>query len=164
MPAQAQRKSDFRDSLDFLADDGIMTQEEMEEEAMGIYNRCVADIVKSSFFDCECVGGAFLTAREAAGPYETQYNLMKGIYNGMPECVDSPTIAGKAFEECMMFSKISRRTATNNPEYCTCVAHGTVEQFSQSPSLYSRTIERMKGQAQSLCTDEYPADPLVDRK
>ncbi|MEM6781773.1 MAG: hypothetical protein AAF569_07915 [Pseudomonadota bacterium] len=161
LPAEAQRESDFRDSIDFLIDDGIMTPDEMAEEAMGIHNRCVADVMKNTYYDCECIGGAFLSIREEVGPYYEQYDILTQIYTEDPQCIDEVNIAGMAYTDCQNMSEITRRNETNNDEYCECVAQGTVKQFGLFPSLRTRTIEGVRAQAISDCLAEYPPQSLL---
>lgn len=154
--AQAQRKKDFRDSVDFLLDDGEMTPDEMEEEAMGVYNRCAADVIKQTYYDCECIGGAFLSLREEQGPYVDQYTLLRTVYLETPKCIAQEKIAGTVFDECMISSEITRRTDDNNEEYCGCVANGTAKEFFRIPSLRSRGIETVRARAITMCLAEFP--------
>lgn len=160
-PAEAQRKSDFRDSLDFLLDDGEMSKEEMEMEAMGIFNRCMASLFKKTYYDCECIGGAFLSEREEVGPYVTQYDILRKVYLSTPECVNDTEIAGMAYSDCINDAKITRRNDKNNEEYCTCVAHGTVVEFAKTPSLRNRAIESTRSRAIVSCMAEYPPESFT---
>lgn len=155
-PAEAQRKKDFRDSIDFMLDDGEMSPEEMEEEAIGVYNRCAKDMMKQSYFDCECIGGAFLTEREEQGPYVSQYELLKKVYGDTPKCIAEEKIAGMVYDDCQQMAQISRRTDTNNEEYCSCVANDTVKLFAKTPSLRSRSIEGVRSRAITTCLAKYP--------
>ncbi len=156
LPADAQRKKDFRDSVDFMLDDGEMSPEEMEEEAIGVYNRCAKDMIKQTYFDCECIGGAFLTEREEQGPYVSQYELLKKVYKEKPECIAEEKLAGQVYNDCQQMAQISRRTDTNNEEYCSCVANDTVKLFAKTPSLRSRAIEGVRARAISACLAKYP--------
>lgn len=155
-PAEAQRRDDYKDSLDFMIDDGEMSPEEMEEEAIGVYNRCATDLNNSKFFDCECIGGAFLTLREKAGPYVSQYDLMNEAYTKNPSCVNDVSIAGDAYTDCIESAKVLRRLETNNEEYCSCVGRETVKAFARNPSLRVRAITGVRTNALVTCMAQFP--------
>ena len=156
-PAEAQeRRNNYKDSVDYLLDDGEMSPEEMEEEAIGIYNRCNSDKIRAKYYDCECVGGAFLTLRETVGPYVAQYDLIEEVYLNEPKCVNDVSIAGAAYEDCWQTAPVLRRLETNNEEYCTCVAKETVRGFESNPSLGTRAVTGVNTRALVTCNERFP--------
>ena len=156
--AQAQRRDDYQDSLDFLLDDGEMSEEEMEQEAMGVYNRCAADLNKSKYYNCECIGGAFLNQREKLGPYVLQFDILKKVYNEMPDCINETEIAGMAYQDCQRFSNYTRRNDDSNEDYCSCVARASVKNFALRPSLRAEVIEHVRAKAISECISKFPPE------
>lgn len=162
-PASAQtlKKDDWRDSIDFLMDDGEMTPDEMEEEALGVYSRCVNNPIKTAHYDCECIGAKFLVEREKAGPYELQYNLLQIVYTQTPKCVNDVAIAGKNYQDCKVNVEIMRRGESNNEEYCECVGRRSVTEFKLLPGLRNRTIQYTRANAMSYCMQQHPAVNLI---
>lgn len=167
-PALAQepplypKKKDYRDSLDFLLDDGKMSPEEMEEEAIGVYNRCATHMLKKQYYDCECIGGKFLTMREEVGPYKEQFLMIEEIYTNPGDCVSDASIAGDQFSSCMNSVGIYR--AKTSPEeqqqYCECIGREATKAFTANPGLSKGALTNMGSRAIVTCNAKYPYDPF----
>ena len=156
VPSTAQTLDDYKDSIDYTLDDDEMSQEEMEAEAIGIYNRCEGDLIKKTYYDCECIGGAFLSLREQLGPMVPQFNLMDQVYNDSSQCVDTAKIAGDSYQSCLSQVTISRYNQSDNDEYCSCVANTSAKFYQKTPSLNTRAITKIKTRAKIVCNQKFP--------
>jgi hypothetical protein len=161
-PAAAQENDTniVKDSIYFTLDDGIMTQEEMEEEARYVHNKCMGHIYQSLYFDCACIAGAFLRERENRGPLALQEDILTELYRTGGEtakCGNGPLIAGSVYNDCMFFSETFRRLETNNQEYCQCVGNRVARDFSEYPYLRIAYISRLRVNALLSCEERFPA-------
>ena len=158
--ANAQRNSDFRDSVDFLMDDGEMTPDEMEQEAIGVYNRCVGHLMRNRYYDCECISGAFLQMREELGPYVEQFKLLEDVYTQIPECVNAEQIAGSSYKSCSESVNIYRalQPEEENEEYCSCVGKETAAAFARNPGLRKNSLINTHSEAKLRCTQKHPIE------
>ena len=129
----------IKDSDYFMMDDGKMTPEEMEEEAMYVYEQCRSNSYKRKYYDCRCIAGAFLTNREKDGPARPQDDIVYNLFRGGPsECANTVSIAGDAYKDCMDTAKIFREFAKDNEEYCSCVGKTTANSFAKKPLSENR--------------------------
>jgi hypothetical protein len=143
---------ELRDSIYYTLDDGVMTKEEMEEEARYIYDNCQKNPFQSAYMNCECISGAFLIRREKEGPMTSQASILENIsLSGQVQCANTEAIAGKTYEECMMESKYFRETATDNEEYCTCVANQVANEFSKKPIGNPSYVSELASNAKYDC-------------
>ncbi len=145
LPARAE------DSVDYMMD-GKMTKEEMEAEARYVADLCFAQPIKNTYFDCACIGGKFLLERERLGPYELQPDIVYRLYRDK-ECTNKPAIAGEVFDECIGYVAFFERNMKNYNDYCKCVANTTADFFSKTPTLYSKSIQRIRARAMAACTN-----------
>lgn len=148
-----------KDSLDYI-EDGEMTQEEMEEEAMYVLYKCSTHLMQRTYFNCDCVGGKFLIEREKRGPLVYQHDIEKEIYTS-PICVNKPVIAGIMYEDCLSYAAFFRSDTRNYGDYCTCAANTMADNFSKAPSLLSRHIQRLRSNALVRC--EFPTRNFGNR-
>lgn len=150
----------FKDSVYFTMDDGVMSPEEMVEEAEYVHKRCANHYYQKRYFNCECIAGAFLREREQRGPMVLQETILSDIYRGggdVAKCANTATIAGNTYKECMTYAAISRRLENNNEEYCQCAANRVARDFTSYPYLRTAYIERLNVNALLSCEQEYPS-------
>lgn len=141
-----------KDSYYFMADDGVQTKEEMEEEAMYVHQSCDSNSYKKALYSCECVAGAFLQKREELGSIAPQAEIKEMIYRGnLGQCADPIKMAGETYTSCMEQSKILREYKKDNEEYCSCVANTFAMSFAKRPYLRTSYIEDLKVRALTGC-------------
>lgn len=148
LPAAAQVK----DSYYFMADDGKQTPEEMEEEADYVFQSCNSNTYQKSYFNCECVAGAFLQAREKLGSVVPQEEILKTITRtSKAQCANTVEIAGEAYEDCQRYVKMFREYDKDNEEYCSCVGNTVATRFSETPYLRTTYIRKIRTDALVEC-------------
>ncbi len=130
-PAQSQTK----DSYYYMLEDGEFSSEEKDDEAVYIHEECSSNIIQSTYFNCECIAGAYRQARDE-GPIQPQANLLYSIFDKKAkECMNKPAIAGDAYSFCEDHVRIFRSRESGNTELCECVARKTVKDFAKEPKL-----------------------------
>lgn len=151
--AQAQVK----DSFYFMKDDGFFSPEEKDEEAEYMYQQCQNNNFQKIYFDCACIAGDFRNQRdlEILMPQGEIYAAITN--NPKPECINTVTIAGDTFEQCMEYSKTFRSRAKNNEAYCTCSANKAALDFKKKPRLTLNNIEKIRSGAMVSCARTYKA-------
>ena len=152
--AQAQN---YKNSIDYMMDDGKMSPEEMIEEAQYVYDLCSNNDFQRTYFDCRCVSGAFLQKREKVGPMMPQSMLVDQVINNRsPSCANTAGIAGNAYDSCMVYSTRFREFEKDNADYCECVANRVANVFTKTPALSTGYIEGITSSALTFC--ENPAN------
>ncbi len=158
--AQPDESAIVKDSIYFTLDDGVMTKEEMEEEAQYVHGLCMDHLYQSLYFNCACIAGAFLQEREKQGPMALQADILTDLYRTGGEtaqCGNGPLIAGSVYNDCMVFSETFRRLETNNEQYCQCVGNRVARDFTSYPYLRTEYILRLRVNAMVSCEDRFPA-------
>lgn len=147
-PASAQ----IKDSYYFMADDGKQSPEEVMEEAQYVFDTCDTNVFQKVYFDCQCLAGTFLQARDKYGAIAPQQEIINDIlYGSNARCANAVGIAGKAYESCMESAKYTREYDKDNEEYCSCVGNTTAKRFSERPRLTVGHIRRVQASALSDC-------------
>ena len=147
-----QAQEIVKDTVYFMKDDNEFSPEEMDEEAEYMYERCTQNSLRSTYYDCACIAGAFRQEREKKGPYMPQEIIMNSLFSDNERgCTNTVTIAGSAYEKCMARSKIFRDRETNNKEYCECVARKTAKDFKKRPYLNANHLENITVDALIAC-------------
>ncbi|MEM6811034.1 MAG: hypothetical protein AAF549_01055 [Pseudomonadota bacterium] len=152
-----------KDSLYYMQDDGVFSEEEKDKEAMEIFRRCSNNAFQRVYFNCSCVAGAFREARDEPR-LKPQTVILQDIYSDEEsKCINSVAIAGNSYETCLRFetNPFNGRSQEEIDEYCQCVANKTAINFEDTPSLAIRRIERMKVNAMVSCKREQQ-NPLQD--
>ena len=142
-----------RDSLYYMKDDGIFSDEEKDEEAMYIYQQCNGNYLRRLYYDCGCIAGQFRMEREAE-KLVPQNSIINKVYNGRnTPCANTINIAGSSFEKCQKYSQTVRGFATpeNNEEFCKCVANKVALDFTKTPSLNLRYVEGLQTKSILSC-------------
>ena len=148
LPAAAQ----IKDSTYFMMDDGEQSPEEMEEEALYVYDICSKNGVERVYFDCQCLAGAFLIEREKEGPRYPQEDIIDRLTTGPnATCANPVAIAGETYTNCMRVSTKLHALKPDNEGYCTCVANRVAAQFSQKPNWRLTYINAIKSNAMEYC-------------
>lgn len=145
-----------KDSIYYTMDDGIMSPDEMEEEAQYIFRQCTRQPYMKSLYNCECLTGAFLIQREAQGPMVTQYDIMKKVLrNPANKCANGPEIANYAYNTCTAVEKsIDELAAPKSYEArCACVGNKVARDFEKAPMLESSYMEALTNAAIEYCRD-----------
>lgn len=140
LPSSAMAANDdimMRDSVYYTWDDGVMSPEEMEMEANDVYRLCNSNVSQRNLFKCECLAGAFLLKREKLGPVASQHSILKELTLVKPplECANTDAVAGDAYTMCMGSVAPLYPNATDNPEYCECVANKVAKEFARAPMM-----------------------------
>lgn len=161
LPAAAQvHDGDLvKDSVYFMLDDGVMTPEEMEEEAQYVYGLCNSHVSQRLYFDCSCIAGAFLREREKRGPYVLQQDILTELYRTggkTAKCGNGPLIAGTMYRQCMQMSDAMRRLETNNEQFCQCVGNRIARDFTDYPYMRLQYISRLRMNAMLSCNERFP--------
>lgn len=146
--AQAQVK----DSYYFMRDDGVQSPEEVMEEAEYVFQACDTNVFQRDYFDCACIAGTFLQARDKYGSVAPQEEIISDILNGRnARCANPTGIAGKLYQNCMDTSAVTREYNKDNEEFCTCVGNTTARRFTARPALNSSYIARLESRALVDC-------------
>lgn len=162
VPVRAADDLTPRDSVDYTLDDGIMSQDEMEDEARYIHAICSHNSYQRLYFNCDCVAGAFLAQREKLGPMGDQVTMLDKIMRSKTaNCANTPAIAGNAYETCMGQSSVHRELAKDNPDYCGCVANKIAREFKKAPMLDISYIESMTIGAMIHCNKPQNRKPAT---
>lgn len=146
-------KGEFIDSFYYMKDDGIFSDEEKDEEAMHIYQRCNGNYLRRLYYDCSCIAGQFRLERDV-GELVPQSIILNKVYNGRnTPCANTVNIAGNSYSKCLTYTASMRKLATeeNNEEYCTCVANKFALDFTKKPLLNLRYIENMQTDSMMEC-------------
>jgi hypothetical protein len=153
LPVNAQEFV-VKDSLYFTMDDGIQSQKEMEEEAMFVHELCTSNPYQMTYFDCDCLSGAFLQIREKSGPLVMQNDILNRLVRSNDAvCANAPGIAGDAYKTCELYVGMSRQFARDNEEFCTCAANKTATDFKNRPRFSISYIRGIKMNALTYCED-----------
>ncbi len=155
IPAAARAQIDDltgQDSVYFTLDDGIMTPDEMEKEAGYVYRLCAENPYQSTYFNCECLAGAFLLQREKLGPMTPQYQILDRLMkSSSAQCPNTPAIAGDAYKTCNAYVRSRRELANDNREFCECVANRVANRFDRSPRLSTQYVGALTSNAINYC-------------
>ena len=149
---QAQDKN----RLYFLRDDGEFSDEERDEEAQYIYERCTKNYMYSSFFECACVAGAFRMERDVSD--DLQGVILSRIYESRQSpCINTTNIAGTMYEECMgnhsKSSKLIRR-GIDPKKMCQCYANEIALTYTKKPIFKTKYISDIKNKAYIYCSSD----------
>lgn len=152
LPLAAPHAEGIKESTDYLMDDGVMTQDEMEDEAQYIYRECKVNPITSKYYNCACVGGAFLTQREKHGPMYPQGLIYQGILkNPKLNCVDEVAYAGDNYKTCLNILSIVYELGTDNEEICSCAANRATKNFNKNPEPGISYTGNILGNAIQYC-------------
>jgi hypothetical protein len=148
--------STIKDSFYFMRDDGEFSDEEKDEEAIYVYQKCRLNMIQSTYYDCGCIAGRFRQMRE--GPLRPQGIILSEIFNFDDEksCADTVNIAGQAYSQCLTFAKIyrSRDSEAEIENYCTCVGNTTAKNFSMNPQLDINYAGEIRTEAMLACGNQ----------
>jgi len=158
LPAASAQAQDLilHDSTYYTLGDGVMDENEMMEEADGMYQLCDMNGYQKKYFDCGCFAGAYLQQREKLGPIATQGEIYTAITNSAKtskSCAKTAEIAGDVYKECQEFTQRFRELAPDNDQYCTCVANKVASDFTKTPRLSANYITAVQTDAYSFCED-----------
>lgn len=143
-----------RDSVYYTMDDGIMTKEEMEEEATYIFNMCNLNSTRRNMFNCQCLAGAFLKKREALGPMVPQSDILYELTIGKPaDCANTDELAGESYKSCMevMAPHRSYESEEDTIAYCECTANKVAKDFTKRPALAPAYVRVLTYEAYLYC-------------
>ncbi len=141
-----------KDSIYFMLHDGEQSPEEMDEEAMYVYERCEANKMQRTYFKCECIAGAFRLEREKKGPFVPQSTIVNDLFNENERgCTNKAAIAGDAYEFCEEHVKTFSPRARGNKKYCECVGNKMAKDFAKEPKLRTYYIEDLTSDAMGFC-------------
>ncbi|MFA5593413.1 MAG: hypothetical protein WC989_08900 [Micavibrio sp.] len=162
--AQGTTELRHRDGINYLMDDGIMSQEEMEQEANDMYRLCTLNPYLKTYADCGCIAGAFLIEREKLGPYVPQSTIYERIRdNGRVKCANTESVAITTYNQCMEFSQTYYEMARDHVEYCTCVGNDVAREYERRPVINSAYISALTTRSMTSCRDpNYPARQRAD--
>ncbi|HPD82280.1 MAG TPA: hypothetical protein PLK85_00545 [Alphaproteobacteria bacterium] len=149
----AQAQYAVKDSFYFMKDDNFFSDDEKDEEAQYIYERCEANPFQKVFYDCSCIAGAFRNERD-----KEQLVPQSQIFNSLFEnkeigCVNTVEIAGDTFQFCSDFMFYSRPNMKEEEreKYCGCVANRTATNYKKDPELSPQHIQKIRGDALLSC-------------
>ena len=144
---------EVRDSFYYMKDDGEFSDDEKDDEAMYIFQQCNSNFVQRIYYDCACVAGVFRQARDAE-KLIPQGQIVSNIYtNTNTPCANTIGIAGDSYSKCTSYTKTYRghEGPEKNQKYCQCVANDFAKEFSKTPNLNLRFIERLQAKSMVNC-------------
>lgn len=147
-----------KDSFYFMKDGSEFSDEEKDEEAAYIFDRCEENTFQNTYFKCDCIAGAYRNARDSE-KLIPQNQLLNSLYsNPNSNCVNSEAIAGKSFQDC--YNKVlyarPRDTLKDNTDYCACVANKTANNFKKDPRFNLRHISNIGVESTLFCERKLP--------
>lgn len=144
---------DIKDSFYFMKDDGVFSDEEKDEEAMYVYGQCAGNSMQRVYYNCACIAGAFRQIRDEDGDnIRPQSTILQTLYRSDARgCVNEERIAGDAYQLCSEYAISLRKRASDNEDYCSCVANTMVDKFTDDPKLISIHIQRLRTKAFVEC-------------
>lgn len=118
-------------------------------EAENYANQCKGDQNYRQYYNCECLGNAYLARRierPDADPGQISLDLSA-------TCLDATEAAGYEFEQCLgTGSLLPQDQSAEN--YCTCFANTYAKSFEDAnAALSSKLIVELKAQAHVTCSD-----------
>jgi len=141
----------IKDSFYFMKDDNEFSDEEKDEEAMYIFERCSSNSFQSEYFDCGCIAGAYRQERDKEDLIP-QNTLLNSLYTSNERgCANTINIAGQAYKNCQSFAQAYRSRDTNNEDFCSCVANDVANNFTKKPYLKMRCLEEIRSDALFNC-------------
>ena len=153
LPISAEAQ--VKDSFYFMKDDGVFSPEEKDEEAAYIYDQCERNPFQKIYLDCGCIAGEFRNQRDDE-KLIPQGELINDIVDNPPEsCINTITIAGDAYQQCLDYSKVFRSRAKNNEDYCSCAANRSALGFKEKPDMKLSNIEKIRSNAMVSCARIY---------
>lgn len=166
------RRLQHKDSIDYTLDDGVMSKEEMQQEAEYIFGLCSQNAYQRLYFDCKCLSGAFLLERERLGPTAMQSIILQNLtQSNNAKCANVESAANESYKSCMGYSKTYRKFETDHEELCTCTANRAATNFGKKPWLESSYIRSLNTAALMHCmkpenraTDKAEKEELKKRK
>jgi hypothetical protein len=141
------------DSFTFMKDDGEFSDEEKDKEAFHIYATCQSHGIRSIYYDCTCIAGAFRAARDAED-LVPQAQIVNSLYRDRDtKCVNMEQIAGSAYQQCQEYASVyrDRESEKRNEDYCQCVANRLSNNFSLNPRLDIDFISDLRVAAMMEC-------------
>jgi hypothetical protein len=154
--ALAQYK--IKDSFYYMKDDGIFSDEEKDEEAEYIRNRCENSILEQRYFNCSCIAGAFRAKRDEE-KLEPQALILNDLYHDPnSKCADPVKIAGENYKFCKSYVDIFRARKADNEEYCKCVANTISKEFMKNPILRPNSLSKIRVDSMTSCGMKYDRD------
>lgn len=143
-----------KNRLYFLRDDGEFTEEDKDEEAQEIYNRCARNHMYNIFFECSCVAGAFRMERDVSD--EVQDVILNRIYDDRSSpCLNPAGIAGSMYRDCKESYGDDSRLIRKNidpDEMCKCYANEIANKYVAAPIFKKRYISNIKIKSYLHCT------------
>lgn len=151
LPTQAFAQYEVKDSFYFMKDDNKFSAEEKDEEAEYVYMLCARNPMKSVYFDCSCIAGAYRQERDK-GPLVPQDQLLNSLFtDNQRGCANTAVIAGTTYQFCSDYTKSFRPRNRHNKEFCECVSNTTANNFAKKPYLKTSYIEKIRAEAMSSC-------------
>jgi len=145
-----------KDSFYYMKDDGEFSDEEKDQEAMGIYQKCNSNAIQRIYYDCGCVAGKFRLERDSE-KLVPQSQIISKIYNDKnSQCANTLGIAGDSYNKCTSYTKVfrERETPERNELYCQCVANQMATNFSEEPSLNLKRIRNLQTKSMLACNKQ----------
>ncbi len=145
-----------KDSVYFTKDDGEMSEEEKDLEAMYVYEQCAQHPQKAVYFDCGCIAGSFRIKREELGILDPQSTIVNKLFSDSNNgCANPIGIAGNAYTKCMNNNRImrDRNSDEENEQYCSCVGKKAASEFTKNPVLSTGFIRNVNSTAFTYCAD-----------
>ena len=150
VPAWAQGSSSPAHVMEIFDQLPPDLQKEIIDEAIRVYDDCLAKDTYSQFHDCRCIGAKFFDARVLNGPTISQANLVFDIGG---ECVNQPGIAGLSYQECL--DMLLLEPGDIEP-VCTCYANDMAQSYARKPRADYRHIRQLAADSLIKCRRESP--------
>ena len=152
LPLSANAQTKY-DSFYYMKDDGVFSDDEKDDEAQKIYQKCNQNDTYNKYFDCACVAGTFRVERD--GSLKPQDMILLEIYNDRnTPCVNTVGIAGLNYETCLSshsnnYTLLRKKIDPN--EMCECYANHVAISYKKKPHFDSNYISNLRSKAYLHC-------------
>ncbi|MGH1398045.1 MAG: hypothetical protein ACRBCT_02415 [Alphaproteobacteria bacterium] len=119
-------------------------------EAKNFVRQCEGNSQLALYYNCECMGAAFLDERIKQGPDVSASSIELQLARGK-QCKDASGIAAQRYESCFNMPVELPRDMTPE-QYCECYANEFAKVFEEYGGMFgSRENVKMMARARMVC-------------
>ncbi len=132
----------------------------MEEESQYVYEQCTYQPVLKTYYNCECLAGAFLVQREKQGPLVAQEDILqKSLTDPKIKCTNAANIAGDNYTNCMGILNVLDELGKTHEKVCSCAANKVARNFEKRPMMEPSFIRDLLMGGMAQCKDSLSKPP-----
>lgn len=144
--AQDMADSNAQDIVDEIPDEFLIEAENYAIE-------CSRNSQMNLYYNCECMGGAYLDERIRRGPNVAASSIRLALGSGT-KCKDASGIAGQQYENCFNMP-VELPDDTSPQEYCECYANEFAKEFESTGGAFdSKQNVRLMRRARITCGNQ----------